>query len=131
MTEDLLQETLARAIYYHAQFRTGSNIKAWTFRILRNLFFEDARRSKRHRATVPQLVARAETTSLDAQIDHIQLKELAQLILRLPPAQRRAINLVGRLGLTYQEAAKLEKCAVGTMKSRVSRAREALTSHWD
>ena len=131
VAEDLLQETLARAMLYHTHFKPGTNMRAWTFRILRNLFFESARVSKKRREALPQLIAREASESLETQLDYIHLKELTELVRGLPLAQRRAINLVGRLGLTYQEAAWIEKCAVGTMKSRVSRARETLLRLWE
>lgn len=126
--EDLVQETVLRAISHHSSFRKGTNQRAWLFRILRNVFLAQKRRESAQKNAAPKLLMNslAGAPSAGGQFDHVLLSEVSQKLLELPPLQRRAITLVGRLGLSYQEAAVVEKCAVGTIKSRVCRARLAL-----
>ena len=124
--EDLLQETLARALTYHDKFRAGTNLRAWLYTMMRNLFIAEMRTLTAFRAAADHI---AETESFIAdsnQLSSLQLKQLLELMEGLPTSQRRAIHLVGLLGLSYHEAARVEKCAVGTIKSRVSRARAYL-----
>src|SRR5262249_37971897 len=103
----------------------GTSIKAWTFMILRNQFYSEKRRSWR---TAPLDVEMAENTLLanDDPTIPMELLELRQALAKLPDDQREALILVGAGGMAYEEAAKVCECAVGTIKSRVSRARRAL-----
>jgi RNA polymerase sigma-70 factor (ECF subfamily) len=123
--DDLTQEALAKAWKARESFEAGTSIKAWTFMILRNQFYSEKRRSWR---TAPLDVEMAENTLLanDDPTAPMELLELRHALARLPDDQREALILVGAGGMAYEEAAQVCGCAVGTIKSRVSRARRAL-----
>ncbi len=123
--DDLAQEALAKAWKARASFEPGTSIKAWTFMILRNQFYSEKRRSWR---TAPLDVEMAENTLLanDDPTAPMDLLELRTALGKLPDDQREALILVGAGGMAYEEAAQVCQCAVGTIKSRVSRARRAL-----
>jgi RNA polymerase sigma-70 factor (ECF subfamily) len=123
--DDLAQEALAKAWKARDSFEPGTSIKAWTFMILRNQFYSEKRRSWR---TAPLDVEMAENTLLanDDPTVPMDLLELRAALAKLPDDQREALILVGAGGMAYEEAAQVCQCAVGTIKSRVSRARRAL-----
>lgn len=123
--DDLAQEALAKAWKARASFEPGTSIKAWTFMILRNQFYSEKRRSWR---TAPLDTEMAENTLLanDDPTIQMDLLELRSALAKLPDDQREALILVGAGGMAYEEAAQVCQCAVGTIKSRVSRARRAL-----
>lgn len=127
--DDLVQETMAKALTHRDKFQAGTNQRAWLFAILRNTFLSDIRRSKREvdfdEAPEPRTGG-----GLTAQEAAFRLSELAASIEALPKAQRQAILLVGAAGLSYEEAAEICDCAVGTVKSRVSRARSRLEAQF-
>lgn len=122
--EDLVQETVARALQHKAKFAEGTNLRAWTFTILRNFHHSQWYKTKRTSQWSDGLEDAQE--SPPEQESAIQLGELFDHIWELPETQRNALLLVGVEGCSYKEAATLASCAVGTMKSRVSRARDAL-----
>jgi RNA polymerase sigma-70 factor, ECF subfamily len=123
--DDLAQDAMMKAWDARQSFQMGTNMKAWTFMILRNQFYSEKRRSWR---TAPLDVEMAENTLLanDDPTIPMELLELRQALAKLPDDQREALILVGAGGMAYEEAAKVCECAVGTIKSRVSRARRAL-----
>src|ERR1700754_4623495 len=123
--DDLAQEALAKAWKARESFEPGTSIKAWTFMILRNQFYSEKRRSWR---SAPLDVEMAENTLLanDDPTMPMELLELRSALAKLPDDQREALILVGAGGMSYEEAAAVCQCAVGTIKSRVSRARRAL-----
>ena len=125
MADDLAQEALAKAWKARESFEPGTSIKAWTFMILRNQFYSEKRRSWR---SAPLDVEMAENTLLanDDPTMPMELLELRTALANLPDDQREALILVGAGGMSYEEAAAVCECAVGTIKSRVSRARRAL-----
>jgi RNA polymerase sigma-70 factor (ECF subfamily) len=123
--EDLVQETLLRAVSKHEQFVDGTNLQAWLFTILRNQFFSEHRKSKREVEDADGSYA-ATMVSLPDQEDRIMIHDLEAALDKLPEGQREAIMLVGVDGLSYEEAAQSLGCAVGTVKSRVNRARNSL-----
>jgi RNA polymerase sigma-70 factor (ECF subfamily) len=125
MADDLAQEALAKAWKARESFEAGTSIKAWTFMILRNQFYSEKRRSWR---TAPLDVEMAENTLLanDDPTAPMELLELRNALGKLPDDQKEALILVGAGGMAYEEAAQVCGCAVGTIKSRVSRARRAL-----
>jgi RNA polymerase sigma-70 factor (ECF subfamily) len=123
--DDLVQETLLRAIANIDSFQPGTNMSAWMFTILRNLFRSEYR--KRRREVEDTDGSYADTLkSHPEQGSHLEFKEFKAALGKLPPDQREALILVGASGFSYEEAAAICECAVGTIKSRVNRARTRL-----
>lgn len=123
--DDLVQETLVKAWAHRARFETGTNLRAWLFTILRNSWYTGAARRRREVADEEGRHA-ASLTSEANQEWTAELTALQQALNTLPPDHREAIIMVGAAGLSYQEAADIAGCAVGTVKSRVNRARRRL-----
>ncbi|HEX4181927.1 MAG TPA: sigma-70 family RNA polymerase sigma factor [Caulobacteraceae bacterium] len=123
--EDLAQEALAKAWAGRAGFTAGTNLKAWTFMILRNQFYSDRRRSWRSCQLDPEVAERSLVANT-SPIAAVELDELRRAIAMLPDEQREALILIGAAGLSYEEASEVCGVAVGTIKSRVSRARDRL-----
>jgi RNA polymerase sigma-70 factor (ECF subfamily) len=125
MADDLVQETLYRALAHSDSFQPGTNMAAWLFTILRNLFRSDYR--KRRREVEDRDGKYAESLkSHPEQEGKIEFQELRTALKKLPSDQREALILVGASGFSYEEAAQICNCAVGTIKSRVNRARTRL-----
>jgi RNA polymerase sigma-70 factor, ECF subfamily len=123
--DDLAQETLVKAWQSRATFIPGTNLKAWLFTILRNQFYSDRRRAWRQ-APWDQDAAERIPGGGEDQIFSAQLSDTARALRCLSDEQREALILVGAGGFSYEDAAAICKCAVGTVKSRVARARKAL-----
>ncbi|MGH1572954.1 sigma-70 family RNA polymerase sigma factor [Methylobacterium sp. P31] len=123
--DDLVQETFVKAWANQARFRPGTNFTAWLFTILRNQFYSELRKHRREIEDVDGTHA-SQLTSLSDQEDASTLKVVWERLGDLPAAQRQALLLVGAEGHTYEEAAIKLGCQVGTVKSRVSRARSSL-----
>lgn len=123
--DDLAQETLAKAWQARASFQLGTNLKAWLFMIARNQFYSDKRRAWRNVAWDEEL-ADARLIAPAEQGFQVEMADLRRALTQITPEQREALILVGAGGLSYEEAAKVCGCAVGTVKSRVARARQAL-----
>jgi RNA polymerase sigma-70 factor (ECF subfamily) len=123
--DDLVQETLLRALANIDSFQPGTNMSAWLFTILRNLFRSEYR--KRRREVEDGDGSYAETLkSQPEQSSRVEFEEFRTALAKLPPDQREALILVGASGFSYEEAAEICGCAVGTIKSRVNRARSRL-----
>lgn len=127
MADDLVQETLLKAWAAQERFEPGTSMRAWTFVILRNAYLTDMRRN-RFRGEYDEAVAERILTAPAGQEEPIHLSDMHRALLTLPPERREALLLVGAGGFSYEEAAVICGCAVGTIKSRVGRARAALTS---
>lgn len=123
--DDLAQDAMLKAWDARASFQMGTNMKAWTFMILRNQFYSEKRRAWRL-AQLDQDAAERTLVAVDDPDALVALDELRRGLAKLPPEQREAVVLVGAGGFAYEEAAEICGCAVGTVKSRVSRARRAL-----
>jgi RNA polymerase sigma-70 factor, ECF subfamily len=123
--EDLVQETVLRAIRKQEKFEPGTNLQAWLFTILRNLFCSVCRRTKREVDDADGSYA-ATLISIPDHEDRIMVKDLAAALAKLPEAQRKAVMLVGAEGMSYEAAAQALGCAIGTIQSRVNRARNRL-----
>jgi RNA polymerase sigma-70 factor (ECF subfamily) len=123
--DDLAQDAMMKAWDARSSFQMGTNMKAWTFMILRNQFYSDKRRSWRQ-TQLDQEAAERTLVATDDPASPIALDEMRQALNMLPSEQREALILVGAGGFAYEEAADICGCAVGTVKSRVSRARRAL-----
>lgn len=127
MADDLVQEALLKAWAAQQRFEPGTSMRAWTFVILRNAYLTDMRRN-RFRGEYDEGVAERILTAPAGQEEPIHLSDLHRALLTLPPERREALLLVGAGGFSYEEAANICGCAVGTIKSRVGRARAALAS---
>ena len=123
--DDLVQDALVRALGALAQFQQGTSMRAWLFAILRNAFYEQARRRRTERAALDRACS-AEQSSAPHQESEAALGDLQRLIWGLPPLLREALVLVGAQGLSHEEAAAICAVPVGTMKARVSRARSKI-----
>jgi RNA polymerase sigma-70 factor (ECF subfamily) len=128
--DDLAQDTMMKAWDARASFEMGTNMKAWTFMILRNQFYSEKRRSWRQ-SQLDQEAAERTLMAVDAPASPVALNELRLGLAMLPSEQRESLVLVGAGGFSYEEAAAICECAVGTVKSRVSRARRALQAILD
>ncbi|ALG60095.1 sigma-70 family RNA polymerase sigma factor [Citromicrobium bathyomarinum] len=127
MADDLVQETLMKAWAAQERFEPGTSMRAWTFVILRNAYLTDMRRN-RFRGEYDENVAERILTAPAGQEEPIHLSDMHRALLTLPPERREALLLVGAGGFSYEEAANICGCAVGTIKSRVGRARAALNA---
>lgn len=127
MADDLVQEALMKAWAAQDRFEPGTSMRAWTFVILRNAYLTDMRRN-RFRGDYDETVAERILTAPAGQEEPIHLGDLNRALQTLPPERREALLLVGAGGFSYEEAANICGCAVGTIKSRVGRARSALNS---
>ena len=123
--DDLVQDTVVRALGAVTQFQSGTNLKAWLFTILRNLFFEQSRRRRREAAVLSQQLPVEEAVRPD-QGDAVEVRDLEYVLWKLSPVLREALVLVGAQELTHEEAAQICSVPLGTMKARVSRARTEL-----
>jgi RNA polymerase sigma-70 factor (ECF subfamily) len=123
--DDLVQETLCRALKHLHSFQPGTNLNAWLFTILRNLFRSDYRKRRREVGDADGHYAER-LCAQPEQDDKIQFGEMLAALQRLQPDQREALILIATAGCSYQEVAKICNCPVGTIKSRVNRARMRL-----
>ncbi|MEY4269201.1 MAG: hypothetical protein RLZZ58_417 [Pseudomonadota bacterium] len=125
LADDLVQDTMVRAWTARASYTQGTNFKAWTFVILRNHFLSQRRRDRFHGDYDADMVEQ-QLAVAPAQEDSVMLADVQRALMQLPDSQREALILVGAGGFEYEEAAAICGVAVGTIKSRVSRARAAL-----
>jgi len=123
--DDLVQETLVKAWDKQSSFQPGTNLKAWLFTILRNEFYSQMRKRGREVQDSDGTLT-ASVAIHPGQQGSIDLKDFRKALEQLPEDQREAIVLIGASGFSYEEAAEICGCAVGTIKSRVSRARARL-----
>jgi RNA polymerase sigma-70 factor, ECF subfamily len=124
--DDLVQETMLKAWKSFKSFEPGSNMRAWLYTILRNEFYTQLRKRKREVEDADGVFA-ARLSVPGGQESHLDMEDMRAALSKLPPDQREAIILVGASGFSYEEAAEICVVAVGTIKSRVSRARTRLT----
>jgi RNA polymerase sigma-70 factor, ECF subfamily len=121
-----VQETLMKAWKHHESFQQGTNMKAWLYTILRNEFYSQLRKRKREVEDADGFYS--SKVAVHAEQDgHLELADLRIALTKLPEDQREAIILVGASGFSYEEAAEICAVAVGTIKSRVNRARARLS----
>jgi RNA polymerase sigma-70 factor (ECF subfamily) len=124
--DDLTQDALASAWRGRQRYVPGSNLKAWVFMIIRNQFYSDKRRSWRVSQLDPQ-VAEETLVAVTSATSALELDDVRRAMQELPDEQREALTLVAVAGLSYIETAAICACPAGTIKSRVSRARDRLT----
>lgn len=123
--DDLVQDTVMRAWAHSASFQPGTNLRAWLFTILRNLFTSEYRKRRREVEDANGDYA-ASLVSPAAQESSLEMQDMQAALAKLPDDQREAVLLIGASGFSYEEAAEICGCAVGTIKSRVNRARGKL-----
>jgi len=126
--DDLVQETLTKGLANLDKFEPGTRMKSWLFTIMRNTFYT---RIKTYSREAPGLVdcASGRPVSEATQEWTLRGKEVHDAISRLPQQKREVLVLIGVLGLSYEETAEICCCAVGTVKSRLSRARAAILEY--
>ncbi len=122
---DLVQDTIVRALRAQHQFQPGTNFKAWTFTILRNLHVNNIRRRHVKLESIEEGALDVYAVSPE-QEKKLEFQELRVALAKLSREHREVLLLVGASGFQYEEAAEICKCAVGTIKSRLSRARSEL-----
>ncbi|MCH4092291.1 sigma-70 family RNA polymerase sigma factor [Acetobacter sp.] len=125
--DDLVQEAVVRVFASRDQFSAETNLKAWSFTILRNFFYEQARRCKREQEILSEYQEQPLVSASSGE-KHDEVNDLNKLLWELPDDQREALMLVGAQELSYEEAAAICGVSAGTIKSRVSRARAFLVS---
>ncbi len=125
LADDLAQETLMKAWASRASYDDERNFKGWIFTILRNHYFSHRRKMSRVADWDPA-VAEQKLVAHPGQQAAIEIADLHRAMKALPGEQREALLLVGAGGFSYEEAAAITGCAIGTVKSRVNRARAAL-----
>ncbi len=125
--DDLVQDTLLRALSNLHRFEPGTNVNAWLFTILRNLFHSEYRKRRRE-VEDPNGAFAGRLRIQPEQGSHLDFEDFRVALDQLPPDQREALLLVGASGFSYEEAAGICGCAVGTIKSRVNRARLRLAA---
>ena len=128
--DDLVQDAMLKAWAAQDRFEPGTNLRAWTFTILRNCYLTEMRRNK-FVGDYDEGVAERTLQAPMGQEDPLHLADMRRALMTLPRVRREAILLVGAGGFSYEEAAEICQTAVGTMKSRVGRARAALNEMLD
>ncbi|WP_240002481.1 sigma-70 family RNA polymerase sigma factor [Oleisolibacter albus] len=127
--DDLVQDSLARALSRADRFESGTNLRAWLFTIMHNLHANQMRQRKaRPETSLPESTVLPLTSPAD-QDDRIALRDMARALSVLPLEQRQVVLLVGLEGLPYQDVAAVLGIPIGTVMSRLSRGREALRRH--
>ena len=121
--DDLVQETALRALCHRDKFEPGTNLRAWLSTILRNQFYNEIRAHARSSAYEETGTLAAPSAEAPAQESRLAMRDFERAFAKLPKPQREALLLVGKDGLSYEEAARVAGCPEGTMKSRVCRAR--------
>jgi RNA polymerase sigma-70 factor (ECF subfamily) len=128
--DDLVQDTLTKAWSHRDRFEPGTNLRAWMFTILRNTYYTTMARRRREVSDETGKYA-ASLSSPASQDWSVAVHALQAALQQLPPEHREALILVGGAGMTYEEAAEICGCALGTIKSRVNRARAKLLKIMD
>jgi RNA polymerase sigma-70 factor (ECF subfamily) len=123
--DDLVQEAVARALSRLSLFEEGTNLIGWLFTILRNFYYSDYHKRRRETAD-PDGRHAATLVDAPAQEHLLELLQVNRAMALLPAEQREALTLVAIGGCSYEEAAEICKCPVGTVRSRISRARGEL-----
>ena len=123
--DDLVQEAIVRGLSHLDSFTPGTNLQAWLFTILRNHFLTEFRKRRREVEDVDGAIA-AQVPVLPEQEGHVALGDLQAALVKLSPAHREALLLIGAEGLSYEETARICGTNIGTIKSRVNRARTRL-----
>ncbi len=124
--EDLVQDALVRAYERQGSFRSGGNLRGWLLSIMHNTFIDGRRRHRAEARRVEQAAVTVESAVPPEQESRIRLQQIQAAFMGLPDEQRAALHLVAIEGLPYQEAATALRIPIGTLMSRLGRARAAL-----
>ena len=127
MADDLAQDTMMRAWAARDSYTQGSNFRAWMFMIMRNQFYTTLRKNARMTSLDPEVAERV-LVMAPGQQNGIDVEDVAKALQKLPAEQREVLLLIGANGVSYEEAAEIIGCAMGTVKSRLARGRTALTA---
>lgn len=125
LADDMVQEAMLRGWAARTSYTPDTNFRAWMFMILRNQFYTTLRKDKRMTSWDPEVAERV-LVEAPAQQDAIHVADVAKALQKLPAEQREVLLLIGANGATYEEAAEIAGCAIGTIKSRLARGRRAL-----
>lgn len=129
LADDLVQDTLERALRHTDQFQSGTDLRAWLFTIMHNVFANQARRAASRAVHVPvddDSLPEAEFAVAGTQTQALEVRDLDYALQRLPVDQRQVVLLVGLEELSYAEVALALEIPIGTVMSRLSRGRERL-----
>lgn len=127
--EELVQETLARAVGAARSFRKGGNLRGWLFSIMHNAFISSVRSRRAAEQELDDSLP--ELRQPPSQLDRLEVRDVLSALSRLPEAQRAALVLVGLEDFSYAEAARVLGIPIGTLMSRLARGREALRRAMD
>jgi RNA polymerase sigma-70 factor (ECF subfamily) len=130
LADDMAQDAMLRGWAARASFTPGTNFRAWMFMILRNQFYTTIRKARRTTSLDPEVAERTLVAAPEQQ-HHIHLADVSKALQELAPEQREVLLLIGANGLSYEEAAEVIGCAIGTIKSRLARGRIALALRID
>lgn len=125
MADDLVQETMVRAWSSRHTFMPGSNFRPWLFTILRNQFYNVMRKRNRLVSWEPEAAERLLVQEPEQEA-RIHVADIEEALKRLPHNQREMLLLIAGAGLSYEEAAEVADCKLGTVKSRINRGRAAM-----
>ena len=128
--DDLVQETLVRALNSYETFTPGTRLKSWLFTIMRNAFYTQIKKTSREPVGVIRCVSDKRSAPASQEWT-IHAKEVETAIHNLPAHQREVLVLITIEGMSYEDAARVCGCNIGTVKSRLNRARARLSSHFD
>ncbi len=128
--DDLVQDTIVRALTAAHQFRVGTNLKAWLFTILRHQHYNEVRKNRVQMESLDDPLA-VEPSVPASQVASLEFGDFRRAFWQLNDTRREALILIGANGLSYTDAAKVCNCPMGTIKSRVSRARGELLKIMD
>ena len=120
--DDLVQDTIIRALNAEEQFIAGTNLKAWMMTILRNHYINGLRRMRLEGDSIEH-VPDAVLATPPVQDNKVELQEVSEALMKMSPEHREVLILISATGLSYEETAEICGCAVGTVKSRLNRAR--------
>ncbi|MET3649257.1 sigma-70 family RNA polymerase sigma factor [Phyllobacterium ifriqiyense] len=129
--EDLVHDALVRAYEKQASFRPNGNLRTWLFSVLHNTFIDGFRSRQADARRIAQTAETAETVQQPSQEHAVRLEQIRQMFETLPEEQRSALHLVAIEGLSYEEAAGILDIPIGTLMSRVSRARAFMRASED
>lgn len=127
LADDLVQEAMVKAWAARETYIKGSNFRAWMFTILRNEFYNVIRKRKRETSLDPEF-AEQTLVSAPAQEGGLHLDDVDRALALIPAHQAEILWLIAGAGLSYEETAEVVGCGVGTVKSRLSRAREGVAA---